>query len=264
MLTRGWLAGSPVSGPAAKYFRRLSWVSASFAFYADIALGSYGGSLKMKEKIAGRYADILSHMYLAAATLRRFEAEGRRMEDEPFFKWSMEYAFYRMQVAFDGILREIKVPGLSWFFRILGVIGRANPVGSYPSDKLGHQVAGAMQRVGEQRDRLTENIYVPKDAEQAVGRYENAMNLIFAGGPAYKALYVAMKKRELPKKPVLDVLDEAVQKNIISAEQANLIKKAEEAREDAIQVDDFTQEEYLAQTVRYPRKKEEESEPVAR
>ena len=59
-LTRGRLILSPVAGPAAKYIRKLSWASASFAFYADLALGSYGGALKMKEKIAGRYADILS------------------------------------------------------------------------------------------------------------------------------------------------------------------------------------------------------------
>ena len=64
-ITRGRLASSPVSGASAKYLRKLSWASASFAFYADLALGSYGGALKMKEKIAGCYADILSNMYLA-------------------------------------------------------------------------------------------------------------------------------------------------------------------------------------------------------
>ena len=64
-ITRGRLASSPVSGASAKYLRKLSWASASFAFYADLALGSYRGALKMKEKIAGRYADILSNMYLA-------------------------------------------------------------------------------------------------------------------------------------------------------------------------------------------------------
>ena len=107
-LTRGRLASSPVSGPAAKYYRKMAWASASFAFLADIALGSYGGGLKMKEKIAGRYADILSFMYLGTATLKRFEAEGRRKEDLAFFKWSMDYIFYRIQVAFDGILSEFK------------------------------------------------------------------------------------------------------------------------------------------------------------
>lgn len=259
MVTRGRITSSPVGGPAAKYFRRLSWASAAFAFYADIALGAYGGKLKMKEKMAGRYADVLSHMYMAAATLRRFEAEGRRVEDEPFFKWSMEYMFYRIQMAFDGILREIKVPGFSWYFRLLAICGRLNPIGTYPSDKLGHQVATLMQTMGDQRDRITDNIYIPTDPEEAVGRYEHAMRLIYTAAPVYKVLHAAIKKRELPKKPMLEILDEAVEKKIITSEQSERIRKAEAAREDAIQVDDFSQEEYLNKTVRAPRKHQEKA-----
>src|SRR6056297_2942710 len=102
-ITRGRLASSPSGGPVAKYYRKLAWASASFAFMSDIALGSYGGALKMKEKLAGRYADILSWMLLATATLRRFEAEGRKKEDEIFLHWSMQHAFYRIQTAFDEI-----------------------------------------------------------------------------------------------------------------------------------------------------------------
>ncbi len=251
-LTRGYLAGSPVTGPAAKYFRKLSWASASFAFFADIALGSYGGALKMKEKIAGRYADILSHMYLAAATLRRFEAEGRRKEDEVYFDWAMQYIFFRIQQGFEGILREIKVPGLSWAFRLAGLWSRLNPVGTYPSDKLGHKLAMAMQEVGEQRNRITEGTYIPTDPEQAVGRYENALNLITEAAPVYKKIYIAMKKREIPKAPVPELIDPALKKGFITEEEATMVRKAEDARNDAIQVDEFTLEEYLHETPETP------------
>ena len=251
-LTRGRLAGSPVSGPAAKYFRKLAWASASFAFFADIALGSYGGALKMKEKIAGRYADILSHMYLAAATLRRFEAEGRRKEDEIFLRWSMDYIFYRIQEAFEGILREIKVPGISWVFRLAGVWSRLNPIGTYPSDKLGHQIAKAMQKTGDQRDRITSGTYIPDDPTQAVGRYENAMTLISAAELIYKKMYVAMKKREIPKAPVPELIDPALEKGIINQDEAGLVRKAEAARYDAIQVDEFTLDEYMNATPHAP------------
>ncbi len=261
-ITRARLAGSPVSGPAAKYFRRLSWASASFAFYADLALGSYGGALKMKEKIAGRYADILSHMYLAASTLRRFEAEGRRKEDEAFFHWSMNYIFYRIQIAFEGILSEIQVPGLSWVFRLAGIWGRLNPIGTYPSDKLGHQVANAMQKVGDQRNNMTNGIYISKDPTDAVGRYENAMELIFNASGIYKLIHKAIRKRELPKTKILDLLDEAVEKKIISKDEAELIRKAEHARNDAIQVDDFSLEEYMTETISYPHGKGLVSEDI--
>lgn len=261
-LTRGRLILSPVAGPAAKYIRKLSWASASFAFYADLALGSYGGALKMKEKIAGRYADILSNMYLAAATIRRFEAEGRKKEDLVFFKWSMDFLFYRIQVAFEGILNEIRVPGLSWVFRLAGIWGRVNPIGTYPSDKLGHKVASAMQRVGEHRDHLTSDIFIPHNPAEAVGKYEYAMELICNASPVYRNILKAIKKKELSKAPILSLIDQAILKGIISDEEAELIRKAEDARNDAIQVDDFTLDEYMAETVKTPIINKGESEEV--
>ena len=251
-VTRGKLAGSPVSGPASKYFRKLSWASASFAFFADLALGSYGGALKMKEKIAGRYADILSFLYLASGTLKRFEAEGRREADSAYFEWAMEYNFYRIQQAFEGILREIKVPGLSWLFRLVGVWGRLNPIGTYPSDKLGHKVAQAMQVRGADRDHMTSGMYLPEDRESAIGRYEYTMQLNEEAWPVFKKLYKAIKSKELPKEPYLDIADLAVEKGVITKAEGELVKKTEIARNDAIQVDEFTLEEYLNQTPTNP------------
>ncbi len=251
-ITRGRLASSPVSGPSAKYFRKLAWASASFAFYTDIALGSYGGALKMKEKIAGRYADILSYMYLATGTLRRFEAEGRREADRPYFEWAMDYSFFRIQQAFEGILSEIQVPGLSWAFRLAGLWGRVNPIGTYPSDKLGHEVAQAMQKRGEDRDHVTGGMFIPKDPESAIGRYEHVMKLNEEAWPAFKKLYKAIKARELPKKPYLDIADLAVEKGVLSKEEAELVKETEIARNDAIQVDEFSLDEFMNETPNKP------------
>ncbi|MTI89137.1 MAG: acyl-CoA dehydrogenase [Balneolaceae bacterium] len=251
-ISRGWLAGSPVSGPSAKYFRKLAWTSASFAFFADIALGSYGGALKMKEKIGGRYADILSFMYLASATLKRFEAEGRQQEDRPYFDWAMEYSFYRIQDAFEGILREIKVPGLSWAFRLIGVWSRLNPIGTKPTDKLGHQVARAMQTPGASRNRVTGGAFIPGDPKEALGRYEQAFDLTIEAQPVYKKLYKAKKSGNLPKAPYSELIESALEKGILTSPEADLIKKAEEARADAIQVDEFTLDEYMNETTVSP------------
>lgn len=265
-LTRGKIASSPVGGPASKYYKKLSWASASFAFLADIALGSYGGGLKIKEKISGRFADILSWMYLATATLRRFDAEGQKEEDRAFFEWSMEYAFAQIQEAFDGLYREIKVPGLSWLFRgPIGLWSRINRIGSMPSDKLGHQVAQAMQHRSELRDRLTDGIYIPKETSQALGRYEHALELLEQAGPVYEKIYVATKKKELPKTQPRFVIDQARGKGIISEEEAKLIRKAEDARVDVVQVDEFTLEEYQNQTPSTPKFEDSaEAEEIAR
>ncbi|HEY9646906.1 MAG TPA: acyl-CoA dehydrogenase, partial [Chroococcidiopsis sp.] len=80
-LTRGWLARSPVRGETAGYYRKLTWASATFACLTDLALLTMGGSLKRRETLTGRFADVLSWLYLGTATLRRFEAEGRNPDD---------------------------------------------------------------------------------------------------------------------------------------------------------------------------------------
>lgn len=244
-VTRGALATSPVKGKAAKYYRKLAWASASFAFMSDIALGSYGGALKMKEKLAGRYADILSWMFLATATLRRFEAEGSRKEDEDYFKWAMDHSFFRIQTAFDEIYAEIEVTGLSWLFSgPIGIWSRLNRIGKKPSDRVGQNVAQAMQVSGEQRDRITEGIYLPLSRDEAMGKYEYALSQIEKSYPVYKKLYKATKQGIVPKSHPLKQLEVALEKGVLTQEEVDMVQSTEEARFDAITVDEFTHEEY--------------------
>jgi acyl-CoA dehydrogenase len=61
-----------------RYYQQLTRFSAAFAFIADISMGTMGGALKRKEKLSARLGDILSLMYLATATLKRYESEGRQ------------------------------------------------------------------------------------------------------------------------------------------------------------------------------------------
>lgn len=252
-ITRGSIVASPVKGKAAKYYRKLAWASASFAFMSDIALGSYGGALKMKEKLAGRYADILSWMFLATATLRRFEAEGSRKEDEDYFIWAMDHSFYRIQTAFDEIYAEIEVAGLSWLFKgPIGLWSRINRIGKKPADRVGQNVAQAMQVRGEQRDRITYGIYLPFTRDEALGKYEYALSQIEKTFPVYKKLYKATKKGIIPKSHPLKQLESALEKAVITLEEAKMVQDTEEARFDAITVDEFTLEEYERTAVSDP------------
>jgi len=238
-LTRGHLAKVP-GGPLKKYYRKLAWSSASFAFMSDIALGSYGGGLKLREKITGRFADVLSWMYLATATIHRFEAEGRRADHLPYAEWALQYAFARIQDAFEGIYQNIDVPVISSLFRgPISVWSKFNSLGSLPNDILGQKVAQGLMEPGELRDSLTEGIYVPESREEALGRYEHTLKLVTETNEVYKRILTAMKAKKLPRgKPHL-MVDKAVEAGVISSEDAALVKRAEAARKDAIQVDSF-------------------------
>lgn len=244
-VTRGYLAGSPVSGPSARYVRKLAWASAAFAYVADIAMVAMGGELKRKEKLTGRFADIFSWMYLASATLRRFEAEGRRAEDLPFFHWSMQYALARIQEGFDGLFQNMKVPGLTWLLRgPVALWSRINTIGKAPSDTIGQQVAQLMQVPGEQRERLVAGTYLPNDKTEALGRLENAFHLAVQSDAIARKIYAAVKAGQLPKDRPAKLVRQAAEGGVITADEARRIQEAEAARQDAIQVDSFTQEVY--------------------
>lgn len=249
-LSRGYLAQAPVSGPSARYYQKLAWASASFAFFADVAMGTLGGNLKRKEKLTGRFADIFSWMYLANATLTRFEKEGRLPEDQPFFEWAMEYAFKCMQDAFDGLFQNLRVPGVAAFISgPLAAWSRLNPLSTGPSDYLGHKVAQAMQQPGPQRDRHTAGIFVSYDPADALGRLEHALRLHAQADPIEHRIKDAVKQGLLERAAPAKLVARALETGLISPEQAQRVQAAEAARNDAIQVDAFTLDDYMRRAV---------------
>jgi acyl-CoA dehydrogenase len=239
-LTRGRIAKVP-NGPHARYYQKLAWASASFSFMADVALGSYGGSLKFREKITGRYADLLSWMYMITATIRRFEAEGERADHLPYFEWVMRHGFCRIQEAFDGIYDNIDVKGLRFIFRgLIGFWSRLNRLSTEPNDKLVAQMVDGVSRPGDLRDSLTPGIYIPESPNEPLAIYENAFKLSIQAADISKKITAAMRKKLIPKDRNSErSIASAVKAGVITVEEAAIIKRAEEARNDAIQVDSF-------------------------
>lgn len=246
-ITRGHAASMPVEGVMRRDFQKVSWASARFAILADIAMGSLGGDLKRKEILTGRFSDVFSWMYLASAIMRRYQEEGRSKEDYPLYRWSMDHALGQMQDAFDGIYRNFDAPGLGWLFRgPLAFWSRINPIGSAPRDVDGQRIARILQTPGAQRDRLTNGLYLPEDAEEAMGRLERAFLACVAADQVMAKIKKGIRARKLPRQKPMTLLEEALAADIISAEDVATVHRAEELRDDAIQVDSFSEEEYLA------------------
>ncbi len=244
-ISRGHAASIPIEGISRRDYKKLSWASARFAILADIAMASYGGDLKRKEILTGRFSDVFSWMYLASATLRRFEGEGRKREDYALFRWSMDNAFNHIQKAFEQIYRNFDAPGIGGLLRgPLALWVRLNPIGTGPKDKDVQRVARIMQTPGSQRELLTGGMYIPRDPEQAMGRLEKAFLASVAADEVAKKIKAAIRKRELPRQPVDTLLEEAKTAGIITAAEIEVVRNAEELRNDAIQVDSFSEEEY--------------------
>lgn len=254
--TRGWTVSVPVKGPTAVYYRRLGWASARFALLSDLALMTIGGRLKARGNLSGRFADVLSWLVMGMATLRRFEAEGRRREDLPLVRWALEYMLGEIQQAFDGIYANFDVPVLGALLRGPGRLWlRLNPLGAGVPDRLHAAAARTIQRPGEQFDRLTEHVYLPGPEAPGLGRLLHAFRLVTAAAPILRRIHRAQKEGRLPRGRPAEQLAEAVTAGVISQAEADQLAAAEAARLAAIEVDDFSAGEYTRRMNAGPRRR---------
>ncbi|MCJ8331491.1 MAG: acyl-CoA dehydrogenase, partial [Lentisphaeria bacterium] len=239
-VTRGVLGGYSVSGPTAKYYRKITWASSIFAVLTDICMGAYGGGLKRKEKLTGRLADVVSGLYLATAILRRYEAEGRQKEALSFVLWGLEKNMHDVQIAIEGILKNIDIPVLG---AILGGpvhwLVRTNAIATGPSDRLGSTITRALMTPGKFRDDLTEHCFMPETETDALHVLEEAFVLVKESEGIEKELKAAVASGKIPKGRMAAMIKSARKENIIPAERLDIIEKAMVLAVEAIQVDAY-------------------------
>ena len=229
--------GSPAARP---YYRQLSRMSAAFAFASDIALLILGGSLKRKERLSARLADVLGHMYLASAVLKRFENQGSPAEDRPFLDWSCQYALYTIQESFYGLLNNFPNRYAAWLIRrIIFPLGKAFLP---PDDRSDHKVAELLLSPSVSRERLTEGIHVPVTTDESLGLIEDALKKVIAAESVEKKVRKAVKKGVLKRNTEEEMLSEAIAARVISYDEALLVRAATAARREVISVDDFSQD----------------------
>ncbi|MCB1874842.1 MAG: acyl-CoA dehydrogenase [Chromatiales bacterium] len=235
-LSAGRLADSPVDGPSANYFRRLAALSAGFAFLADLGLLVLGGDLKRREALSGRYADALGQMYLCSATLKRFEDDGRPEADVPLMHWAARDSLARAEDALHGILRNFPSAVLGRLLRWV-VLPRGRNLRE-PDDRLGHKVARLLLSPSETRDRLTAGIYCNENPDDPIGVLEWALPKVISAEPVERKLREARIERPL----VMDFEDWLallVNRDVLSSQEAELLREAETATAKVIRVDDF-------------------------
>ena len=234
----GRLAKAP-SGPTHRYYQVLTRLSAAFALTADAALLTLGGTLKRREKISGRLADILSHLYLASALLKQFEDREWPRDELPLVQWGCEEGFRNIQESFTGIIRNLPLRPVAWLLRLF-VFPLGRPFAG-PDDRLGHRVAGILLEPSPVRDRLTAGLFIPADPDEPLGRLEDALVKVIAAEPVEQKLRDAVKEGRLRKGTDTALLEAGVEAGIITGVEADTVRQAEEARAAVIRVDDFPQ-----------------------
>ncbi|PSJ48083.1 acyl-CoA dehydrogenase [Zobellella endophytica] len=237
-LTGARFNGAPVSGATARYYRQLTRMSKALALCADMSMLIMGGDLKRKEMISARLGDVLSHLYLASATLKFFEDNGRLAEELPFVHYAVGRNLHLIGEALDGFFQNFPNRAVAVALKVL-----IFPLGNRyhkPLDQHAQAICKRLMTPGGVRDRLTQLCYVPKESEPGLGEVEAAFLAMVSVQGIEQKLLEAQKAGKLPRKQdIATMLAQAKQLGIISDTEAQRLARAEELRREAIAVDSF-------------------------
>ncbi|HVQ61020.1 MAG TPA: acyl-CoA dehydrogenase [Burkholderiales bacterium] len=243
MAVTGSRFASAPSGAAPRlrrYYRHLTRMSSALAYAADISMLVLGGSLKRRERVSARLGDVLSMLYLASATLKRFEDEGRQEADLPLVHWSVQDALARAADALHGVFANYPA-------RLWGTLLRIAifPLGRHfatPSDALGHEVARLLIAPSATRDRLCAGMFLPRAESDPLGCLEAALEAAIRAEAVEAKIRAAQKSGAIRGTNADELAQAALAAKIIGSEEVSLLKRATQLRDEVVRVDHFPQD----------------------
>jgi acyl-CoA dehydrogenase len=240
-LSFGKFAIVPHDRKTAKYYKKLSRYSASLAFISDIAMLTLGGKLKQKEHISARLGDVLSHLYICSAMLKRYESEGRPVADQAILAWAFHSAIYKIQVALRLVIDNFPNRYLRFLLRfIVFPFGRRE---KEPGDRLTHKVAQLLMVPSDTRDRLTHGVFKSATSDHPVCLMEQALPQVIHAEPLERRLLKALKQGEIKGITWDEQVKNALDKSILTPEEAAILRRVRDLVAEIIAVDDFDIEE---------------------
>ncbi|WP_404399533.1 acyl-CoA dehydrogenase FadE [Idiomarina seosinensis] len=233
------LSDAPGTNATKAYYQQMNRFSANLALLSDVAMGVLGGSLKRKERVSARLGDMLSYLYIASATVKRFHDQGHLEDDKPLLHWAMQDTLFKLQEAQLALLEN---------FGAVGTVMRGImfPLGRFvkrPSDKTDHKVARLLMEPSVTRSRLGEGQFL--DPEGHFGLLEQTLQDMIACETLHAKICKAAGERFSFTQ--LDALaDKGLELGVISDDEADLMRRAETGRLRTINVDDFDPADLLA------------------
>ncbi|MGV2289333.1 acyl-CoA dehydrogenase [Trinickia sp. YCB016] len=236
------VAPAEAYAPLAAHYRAATRLSMAFALVADVTMLALGADLKRRERISARLGDVLSHLFLISAALKRFEDEGRQQADLPLVRWAVGDALYAAQQALDGVLANYPKPRLAMLLRAC-VFPLGMPLRP-PRDALASEVAELVQTPGDARERLVADSYVPDAAVDPLGYGERLFQLTPRVAAIEHRLRDAVKRNQLAPMPqslkeLPTWADAAQQQGLIDAEERQTLDDYARFGELVVRVDDF-------------------------
>lgn len=220
-----------------QFYSKITRYSASFGFAADVSMLTLGGSLKKRESTSARLGDVLSHLYMGSAVLKRYLDQGEQSADQPIVAWAMHYHFYEIEQALK--LLSYNFPSKAVGFLLRRIIF---PLGSHelpPGDRLGHKAASLLLSPNETRDRLSDGIDKQDSEYNLVAKMNQVLPKVIDTEPLERRVLKAVKGGEIDAIDHQKQLEQALERNIINKSEFNTLTKVRQQVADIIAVDDF-------------------------
>lgn len=249
-LSHGCLESAPTKGNIAKYYRQLSRFSAAYALMTDVTLLSIGGGLKARQRLSGRMADCLVHLYYASAVIKFWHEQDYPEDQRPIVEWCLQSSLRDLQNDMRELIINFPVPALRWPLRLLvfplGAIGLNGP-----DDKLGTQIAMSIVEDTPLRELISHGCYINNKPNDSLGRVLNAYKLANETKEMRGRLHKAIGEKDpddldgialLMGHERKELVDWACEKKIITEEESEKLLEALTALYDVLRVDAFDAE----------------------
>lgn len=236
-LTNAAFNQTPGNRHTRRYYQQLTRLSAGFSLLTDAALLVLGGSLKRRERISGRFADVLSNLYLCSTVLKYYEDHGEPEDELPLLEWACRATIHRAQQSMLALLWNYPIRPLAWTLRL--IVFPYGKVYAPPGDRVIHNAADFLLHQSEARDRLTAGIFHSEDPDDRTGRIEYAFRCVIEADVAERKLRKALKEGRISPQWNDDDIECGLQERVINQHEANLLREARTATRNAIMVDEF-------------------------
>lgn len=226
--------GNQVTAP---YICQATHMASAFALCGDAAMMLLGGALKRKEKLTGRLSDVIGNLFLLLAVIRQYHTQGTQDADIPLVHWSCQTALHRIQEALFDFFHNLPAPFIGRLLQTL--IFPFGRIYRKPNDAIGKQVAHILLTDHEARDRLTADVFLPRDETETLAQLERFLKIHHQAKQPSAVVDRARKAGELVTDNMQNSIEQAKEQGLIDSNQAALLLQLEHYRAQIITVDDF-------------------------
>src|SRR5690606_21706625 len=159
--------------------------------------------------------DVLSHLYMTSAILKRYHDEGAPVADRPLLAWAYHDSIHQIETALSAALRNFPIRPVGWLMWLLIFpLGRRAEA---PGDRLGHRVAALLMTPNEARDRLAQGVFTTPRANNPAGRINSYLAAAVAAEPVERKFLKALKNKCVGALDIASQLDGGVREGWTTA-----------------------------------------------